>query len=291
MSDILIKAIAKDSNIKITAVSTRDLIERARQIHMTLPVATAALGRTLSATSIMGANLKDDNGSVTVQIKGDGPLGSIVCVSDNAGNVRGYLQNPALDIPLKPNGKLDVSGGVGTDGYLTVIKDIGMKEPFIGTTQIVSGEIAEDITSYYANSEQVGAACSLGVLVDIDQSVKQAGGYILEVMPNLSEEDFAKLEQNIATIKPVTTLFEEGHSLLDIINMVLDGFEVSILETTPIKYDCKCTKDRVTKALISIGKKDLIEIANEEEKIEMTCQFCDEIYTFTKQDILDLIGE
>ena len=166
-----------------------------------------------------------------------------------------------------------------------------MNEPFVGTTNIVSGEIAEDITAYYASSEQIGAACSLGVLVDTDQSVKQAGGYILEVMPNLSEEDFAILEENIASVKPVTTMLEEGKSLEDIINIVLAGFEVSILEKTDITYDCKCTEERVTKALISIGKKELLEIAEEEKKIEMTCQFCDRIYKFSKDDILNIIKE
>lgn len=289
MQDKLIKAITKNSNIRITAVYAKAIVERARQIHKTLPVATAALGRTLCATSIMGANLKNENGSVTTQIKGGGELGSIICVSDNFGNVRGYLQNPALDIPLKPNGKLDVSTAVGTDGFITVIKDLALKEPFIGTTKIVSGEIAQDITEYYAQSEQIGCACALGVLVDIDQSVKQAGGYIVEVMPNALEEDIVKLEENISKIKPVTTLLDEGMSMQDIIYKVLEGFDVNILQESEISYDCKCTKDRVTKALISIGKKDLLEIIEQEEKIEMTCQFCDEIYNFSKQDILDLI--
>lgn len=289
MADKLIKAIAKNSEIRITGVYTKDIVERARQIHMTLPVATAALGRTLSATSIIGANLKGEDCSVTVQIKGDGPLGSIVCVSDNEGGVRGYLQNPAVDIPLKPNGKLDVCKAVGETGFLTVIKDLGMKEPFVGTTEIVSGEIAEDFTSYYAQSEQIGAACALGVLVNTDQSVRQAGGYIVEVLPNVSDEDIKILEKTMSTIKPITTLLDEGNSIEDIIHMVLDGFEVDILETNEISYDCKCSRERVTKALISIGKNDLEEIASSDEVTEMTCQFCDEIYKFTKEDILGLL--
>lgn len=290
MQDILIKALTKNAHIRVTAVYTKGIVERARQIHKTLPVASAALGRTLSATSIIGANLKNDNGSVTVQIKGGGPLGSIVCVSDSLGRVRGYLQNPAVDIPLKPNGKLDVSGAVGCDGFLTVIKDLSMKEPFIGTTEIVSGEIAEDITSYFAQSEQIGACCALGVLVDTDQSIKQAGGYIVEVMPNALDSDIAILENNISQIAPVTTLLDQGLTIKDIIFKVLDGFDVDILEETPISYDCKCTKERVSQALISIGKKDLLEIIETEEKIEMTCQFCDEIYNFNKEQIIDLIS-
>lgn len=289
MQDKIIKAITKNANIRITAVYSKDIVERARNIHKTLPVATAALGRTLCATSIIGANIKNEKGSVTVQIKGDGPLGSVVCVADNAGNVRGYLQNPALDIPLKPNGKLDVSGGIGTSGYLTVIKDLDLKEPFVGTTEIVSGEIAEDFTSYFAQSEQVGAACALGVLVDVDQSVKQAGGYIVEVMPNALDSDLAILEENISKIKPITTLLDEGKMINDIIFMVLAGFDVEILEETPVTYDCKCTKERVTRALISIGRDDLEQLAREEEAIEMTCQFCDEIYKFNAEDINELL--
>ncbi|MFI3227787.1 MAG: Hsp33 family molecular chaperone HslO [Clostridia bacterium] len=289
MRDSLIKAITTNSNIRVTAVYTKEIVERARQIHKTLPVATAALGRTLSATSIIGANLKNEDGSVTVQIKGGGPLGSIVCVSDSQGRVRGYLQNPAVDIPLKPNGKLDVSGAVGQDGFLTVIKDLSMKEPFIGTTALVSGEIAEDVTSYFAQSEQIGAACALGVLVDTDQSVKQAGGYIIEVMPNADDGDIMVLEHNIANIAPVTTLLDQGLSMEDIVRKVLEGFDVEILEQTPICYDCKCTRERVSQALISIGKKDLLEIVENEEKIEMTCQFCDEIYNFSKEEILEMI--
>ncbi|MFI3116178.1 MAG: Hsp33 family molecular chaperone HslO [Clostridia bacterium] len=289
MSDILIKAITKNSNIRITAVYTKNIVERARQIHKTLPVASASLGRTLSATSILGANLKNDDGSVTVQIKGGGPLGSIVCVSDSFGRVRGYLQNPAVDIPLKPNGKLDVSTAVGTNGFLTVIKDLSMKEPFIGTTELVSGEIAEDVTAYFAQSEQIGTACALGVLVDTDQSIKQAGGYIVEVMPNALNEDIEILENNIKNILPITTLLDSGLSIKDVIFKVLDGFDVDILEESEISYDCKCSRERVSKALISIGKKELLDIAETEEKIEMTCQFCDEVYNFDRDEILNLI--
>ncbi len=291
MQDILIKAITRDANIRITAVFAKEIVEKARNIHKTLPVATAALGRTLCATSIIGSNLKSEKNSVTTQIKGGGPLGSVVCVSDSTGNVRGYLQNPALDIPLKPNGKLDVSGGVGTDGFLTVIKDLGLKDPFIGTVKLVSGEIAEDFTSYYAQSEQVGAACALGVLVDTDCSVKQAGGYIVEVMPNATDSEIRILENNISAIKPITQLFEEGFTLEEVVCAVLNGFEVDILETYPIYYDCKCTKERVESALLSIGKNDLEEIINDGKPIEMTCQFCDVIYSFTKDDILNLLKD
>ena len=196
MSDIRIRAIAVDSAIQITAVTSRDTVERARLIHQTMPTATAALGRALTICSIMGSQLKVENGSVTVQFKGNGPLGSVVCVSDATGNVRGYLQNPACDLPLRDDGKLNVGAGIGR-GYLMVIKDIGLKDPVSGTTILVNGEIAEDMTRYFAESEQIPSACALGVLIDTDQSVKQAGGYLVQLMPDCSEADINRLEQNI----------------------------------------------------------------------------------------------
>lgn len=284
MSDTLIRAICRDAEIKFTAVRTTELVERARQIHHTLPLATAALGRTLSAASMMGRELKDENGSVTVQIKGNGPLGTITAVGDCDGCVRGYLQNPAADLPLKPDGHLDVGKGVGR-GYLMVIKDIGVGEPFTGTTALHNGEIAEDITKYFAESEQVPSAVALGVLVDVDQSVKQAGGYIVQLMPGATDADITKLENNIARAGAVTTMLESSMSLEDIAHAVLDGFDVEMLESEPVAYRCGCSHAKVTRALISLGKEELTRLRDEEDGIEVTCQFCDKVYRLSPQDI------
>ena len=284
MSDTLIRVICRNAEIKFTAVCTTELVERARQIHRTLPLATAALGRTLSAASMMGRELKDDNGSVTLQIKGNGPLGTITAVGDCDGCVRGYLQNPAVELPLKPNGHLDVGSGVGA-GYLMVIKDIGVGEPFTGTTALHNGEIAEDITRYFAESEQIPSAVALGVLVDTDQHVKQAGGYMVQLMPGATDEDITRLEQNIAAAGAFTTMLEKGMRLEDIARTVLDGFELEFLESTPIAYRCGCSHAKVTRALISLGREELTRLRDEEDGIEVTCQFCDKIYKLSKEDI------
>lgn len=284
MSDRLIRVLCRDAEIKFTAVCTTELVERARQIHKTLPLATAALGRTLSAVSMMGRELKDDNGSITLQIKGNGPLGTITAVSDCDGCVRGYLQNPAVDLPLKSDGHLDVGGGVGR-GYVMVIKDIGVGEPFTGTTALHNGEIAEDITRYFAESEQIPSAVALGVLVDTDQRVKQAGGYIVQLMPGTAEEDIARLERNIANAQSMTNMLEGGMGLEQIAHTVLDGFDIEILEDIPISYRCGCTHAKVTRALISLGKEELTRLRDEEDGIEVTCQFCDKSYQLTRDDI------
>lgn len=284
MNDTLIRVICRDAEIKFTAVRTTELVERARQIHRTLPLATAALGRTLSAASMMGRELKDDNGSVTLQIKGNGSLGTITAVGDCDGCVRGYLQNPAVELPLKPNGHLDVGRGVGR-GYLMVIKDIGVGEPFTGTTALHNGEIAEDITKYFAESEQVPSAVALGVLVDTDQSVKQAGGYIVQLMPGATDEDITRLENNIAAAGAFTSMLEKGMSLEDIAHAVLDGFEIEVLERVPVSYRCGCSHAKVTRALISLGKDELTRLRDEEDGIEVTCQFCDKVYNLTREDI------
>lgn len=284
MSDKLIRVICRDAEIKFTAVRTTELVERARQIHRTLPLATAALGRTLSAASMMGRELKDDNGSVTIQVKGNGPLGTITAVGDCDGCVRGYLQNPAVDLPLKPDGHLDVGSGVGR-GYLMVIKDIGVGEPFTGTTALHNGEIAEDITKYFAESEQVPSAVALGVLVDTDQSVKQSGGYMVQLMPGATDEDITRLEQNIAKAGAMTSMLADGMDLEDIAGAVLDGFDIEILEDVPVSYRCGCTHAKVTRALISLGKEELTRLRDEEDGIEVTCQFCDKVYNLSRDDI------
>ncbi|MDO5546959.1 MAG: Hsp33 family molecular chaperone HslO [Eubacteriales bacterium] len=284
MQDRLIRAICKDAAVKCTAVSTTQLVERARNIHKTLPLATAALGRALSGASMMGRELKDQDGSVTLQFKGDGPLGTITAVADCEGNVRGYLQNPAAELPLKPDGHLDVGSGVGR-GYLMVIKDIGVGEPFTGTTVLHNGEIAEDLTKYFAESEQIPSAAALGVLVDTNQSVKQAGGYLVQLLPGATDEEITRLENNIAAAGGMTTMMERGLSLEEIVRTVLDGFSVEFLEEVPIEYRCGCSHSKVTRALISLGKDELTRLRDEEDGIEVTCQFCDKVYNLSHEDI------
>lgn len=290
MSDKRIRAIAKDAAIQITAVTSIETVERARQIHQTLPTATAALGRVLTICSIMGSQLKVDDGSVTIQFKGNGPLGSVVCVSDSEGNVRGYLQNPACDLPLRPDGKLNVGAGIG-QGYLMVIKDIGLKDPVTGTTVLVNGEIAEDITRYFVESEQIPSACALGVLVGTEQQVKQAGGYLVQLMPGYTESDIDKLEENIKNAGAMTAMLEAGMTLEQIVYKVLDGFDVEILEKSEFEYRCNCSRDKVIRALISMGRKELTELMNEQKNTEITCQFCDKVYFFTSDEIGELLNK
>lgn len=289
MSDTLLRAIARDAGIQISAAVTTGLVERAREIHDTTPVATAALGRTLTATAIMGSQLKADDGSVTVQIKGNGPLGTIVCVGDADGWVRGYLQNPGCELPLRADGKLDVGGGVGR-GYLMVIKDIGLKDPITGTVALVNGEIAEDLTRYFAESEQIPSACALGVLVDTDRSVKCAGGWLVQLMPGVKDADIDRLEANLAKIEPMTTMLDQGMTLEQIVQAVLDGFTVDFLQTDPIGYRCACSREKVERALLSMGKDELSKMAEEQEKSEVTCQFCDKVYTFSREELRQLLA-
>lgn len=285
--DRIIRAITTDAAIQMTAIETTQMVERARNIHRTLPLATAALGRTLTITSVLGGQLKVDDGSVTVQVRGDGPLGTIVCVADSQGNARGYLQNPAVDLPLRPDGKLAVGMGVG-QGHLMVIKDIGLKDPVTGTVELVNGEIAEDVTRYFAESEQIPSACALGVLVNQDQSVRQAGGYLVQLLPGAADADIDRLEQNIAKAGSMTGMLDSGMSLEDIVRAVLDGFAVQFLEEAPVCYRCACNEAKVTRALISLGEQELLQMAGEDKPTEITCQFCDKVYTFLPADLRDL---
>ena len=282
--DRRIRAIAADAAIQITVVQTTGMVERARNIHKTLPLATAALGRTLTITSIMGSQLKVDDGSVTVQVRGDGPLGTIVCVADSQGYARGYLQNPAVDLPLRPDGKLNVGAGVGR-GQLVVVKDIGLKEPVSGMVGLVNGEIAEDVTRYFAESEQIPSACALGVLVDTDQSVKQAGGYLVQLMPGARDSDIDRLEQNIQKEGAMTAMLDRGMTLEQIAEAILDGFTVHFLDEAEIGYRCNCSEAKVTRALISLGEGELLQMADEGKPAEITCQFCDRVYTFTPESL------
>lgn len=289
--DEIVRMMTGDGMVKAVAVTGKDMVERARQIHKTLPVATAALGRTLMAASMMGDMLKEEDGSVTLQIKGGGPLGAITAVSDSRGNPRGYLQNGQVDIPRKYQGKLDVGAAVGSSGSLTVIKDMGLKEPYIGSVQLVSGEIAEDITSYFVESEQVPTACALGVLVDKDQSVAAAGGYLVQLLPGADESVIQRLEESIARLGPVTDALHGGADAVQLLERVLEGQEPELLERRPVAYKCYCSRERVSRAIISMGKEEMQSLIEEQGGAELTCQFCDKVYHFTREDLQELLEE
>lgn len=283
----LVRAMTRDGFVKAVAVESRDIVERARQIHKMLPTATAALGRLLTAASMMGNMQKIENGSLTLQVKGGGPLGTVLAVSDALGNVRGYVQNPQISLLEKYRGKLDVGAAVGRDGMLTVIRDLQMKEPYIGSVPLVSGEIAEDITEYFAQSEQTPTACALGVLVDTDQSVRAAGGYLLQLLPGAPDID--TLEAGIQKAGAVTALLDQGMGAQALLETVMAGMDLEILETTPVAYRCYCSRERVESTLISLGRKELGEIVDEGKPIDISCQFCDTIYTFTPQEIAEIL--
>lgn len=285
----LVRAMTRDGFVKAVAVESRDIVERARQIHKMLPTATAALGRLLTAASMMGNMQKIENGSLTLQVKGGGPLGTVLAVSDALGNVRGYVQNPQISLLEKYRGKLDVGAAVGRDGMLTVIRDLQMKEPYIGSVPLVSGEIAEDITEYFAQSEQTPTACALGVLVDTDQSVRAAGGYLLQLLPGAPDTVIDALEAGIQKAGAVTALLDQGMGAKALLETVMAGMDLEILETTPVAYRCYCSRERVESTLISLGRKELGEIVDEGKPIDISCQFCDTIYTFTPQEIAEIL--
>lgn len=285
----LVRAMTRDGFVKAVAVTTTDIVERARQIHKTFPTATAALGRLLSAASMMGNMQKVENGSITLQVKGGGPLGTILAVADAEGNVRGYVQNPQISLLEKYKGKLDVGAAVGTDGMLTVIRDLQMKEPYVGSVELVSGEIAEDITEYFVQSEQTPTACALGVLVDTDQSVRAAGGYIIQLLPDAPDDVIDQIEGGIQKAGAVTAMLDQGLSAQQMLERVLSELDLEILETTPVAYRCYCSRDRVTATLISLGKKELEQIVSEGETIHIECQFCDTVYDFTPDEIREIL--
>ena len=289
--DYIVRMITKDAPIVAMAIQGHDLVNRAQEIHHTFPVATAALGRTLLIASMMGEQLKEKDGSVTIRVQGGGPLGTILAVSDSEGNVRGYVQNGQVDLPLKGPAKLDVGRAVGTDGSLTVIKDLRMKEPYVGSVELVSGEIAEDITQYFVQSEQIPTACALGVLVDTDQSVRAAGGYLVQLMPGATDDMIDKIEAGIQKAGAVSKLLDEGMDGKGLLETVLSEFELEILEQTPVEYRCYCSRERVTRTLISLGRKELQDIVDEGKPIDIDCQFCDEIYHYTPEDIADILKE
>ena len=281
----LIRCITSDGEVMATAVNTTDIVARAEQIHCTSAVVTAALGRLLTAASMMGNMLKGADDSLTLRIAGGGPAGSLIAVSDSHGDVRGYVQNPVVELPLNAKGKLDVGGAVGTDGILYVLKDLGLKEPFSGSVPLVSGEIAEDITSYYALSEQVPTVCALGVLVNPDLTVKAAGGYIIQLLPAAGDDTIDKLEDSIKDMRTVTTMLDEGMTPEQILKTALKNFDVEVLYEQDIEYKCNCSKERVEKALISLGKEELESMAAEMPVTEVNCHFCDKVYKFTSEEI------
>ena len=291
MSDYLVRGMSMDSFVKVAAIRSTEIVRRGAEIQKTTPNATAAFGRALTAASLMGNMQKVDNGSMTLQIRGGGPIGTITCVSDAVGNVRGCVTEPRVPLVEKYPGKLDVGATVGTDGTLTVIRDLQMKEPYIGSVELVSGEIADDVTSYFAQSEQTPTACALGVLVDTDWSVKVAGGYIVQLLPGAPEETIDALERGIQNAGAVTKMLEAGMTPEDILGQVCGELGVVFMETTEVSYKCYCTRERVEAALISLGVKELEEIAAEGKTFPVECQFCDTVYQFTPENIRELIAK
>ena len=288
MKDYVIRATAGDGQIRAFVATTKNLVDEARELHQTTKVATAALGRTLTATSMMGLMMKNEKDKVTVIIKGGGPIGTILVTSDSKGNVKGYVTNPNVEVENYPNGKLNVAGAVGNQGHVKVIKDIGLREPYNGSYPIVSGEIAEDFTHYFALSEQTPSVVSLGVLTRSDE-VEFAGGFIVQLMPDAQEENIAILEKNISNLPSITNLLKDGKTPEDILNIVLDGLNPRILDTCEVKFECECSKDKVKEALVAIGKIALSEIIEEDKKAEVGCQFCNRKYNYTESELIEVL--
>ena len=289
MKDYLVRGMSMDGFVKVVAIRSTELVRRGAQIQKTTPNATAAFGRALTAASMMGNMQKVDNGSMTLQIRGGGPIGTITVVSDPEGNVRGCVTEPNVPLVEKYPGKLDVGATVGKSGTITVIRDLQMKEPYVGSAQLVRGEIADDVTAYFAQSEQVPTACALGVLVDRDQSVKVAGGYIVQLLPGAPEDIIDRLEAGVQKAGAVTPMLEQGMTPEDILGQVCGNLGVVFLETTEVSYKFYCSRERVEAALISLGRKELQEIADEGKTFPVECQFCDTVYSFTPEDIRELL--
>lgn len=287
MSDYIIRATAGDHQIRAFAATTRDLVEQARQAHNTSPVATAALGRLLTAGAMMGIMMKGEEDLLTIKIQGSGPIEGLTVTADSKGDVKGYVYNPSVMLPPSPAGKLDVGGAVG-EGVLTVISDIGLKEPYVGQTILVGGEIAEDLTYYYATSEQTPSSVALGVLMNKDNTVKQAGGFILQLLPGASDEMIDKLEKRLSEITSITSLLDQGNTPEMILEHILGDMGLDMMEQVPTRFYCNCDKTRVEKALISIGRKELQEMIEEGEPIEVNCHFCSRNYEFTAEDLKEL---
>lgn len=291
MKDFLIRGSSEDGAVRFFACSTTNLVEEARKIHDCYPVAAAALGRMLTVGSMMGTMLKADQDILTLQINGKGPAGSVVAVSDNSGNVRGYIYNPHVETTFKPSGKLDVGSAIGYEGSLTVIKDLGLKEPYVGQIPIISGEIGDDFTVYFAKSEQTPTSVGLGVLVEPEGNVSAAGGFIIQVMPEAMEDTVALLEHNLAYLRPISDMVSSGLSVEELIGEVLKGISFNVLEKKEIGYVCNCHRDRIEKVLISLGEAELIDIIEEDEKAEISCHFCNNKFHFNKEELINLLDE
>ncbi|MGL5259457.1 MAG: Hsp33 family molecular chaperone HslO [Lachnospiraceae bacterium] len=289
MKDYIIRATAADAQIRAFAISSKNIVETARKAHNTSPVATAALGRVLTATSMMGSMLKGEKDILTITVNGSGPLVSMTCTADSNGNVKGYAKNPHVMIPANEKGKLDVASAVGI-GFMNVIKDMGLKEPYVGQTVLQTSEIAEDLTFYFATSEQVPSSVGLGVLLDKEtNTVKQAGGFIIQLMPFASDEVIDQLEKNLSKVDSVTNILEAGNTPEQLLEIILAGFDLEINEKTEVEFSCNCSKERVSKALISIGKKELEEIINDGKETELNCHFCNTFYHFSVDEIKELL--
>ena len=289
MADYIVNAITSNGAIRVVAADTTELCNRAQEIHKMSPTAAAALGRTLTAAAIMGSMLKSSEDSLTIQLNGGGPIGKVVAVGDGNANVKGYVGNPLVDLPLNDKGKLDVGGAIGRNGMLGIIRDLGLKEPYVGQVPLVNGEVAEDLTQYYATSEQLPTAVALGVLVDVDYTIKAAGGFILQVLPGAYDEDIDNVEKTIASISSVTEMLSNGKKPEDIVEQLLSDYEIEYFDNVPTKYECDCSRDRTDRALISLGKDELEKIINEDGKAEITCHFCDNIYKYTKEELEELL--
>ena len=290
MSDYIVRATAADNQIRAFAITSRDLVEKARQIHNTSPVATAALGRSLSAGAMMGSMMKGEQDLLTLQIRGDGPVGGITVTANSKAQVKGYVNEPAVLIPANAKGKLDVSGAIG-NGMLQVIRDLGMKEPYVGQTELQTGEIAEDLTYYFATSEQVPSSVGLGVLLNRDNTVRQAGGFIIQLMPYTEEKVIDALEKRLAKVNSVTELLDRGLTPEGILEELLGEFELTINDTIPTAFSCNCSKERVEKAIISIGSKEIRDMIRDGKPIEVKCHFCNEAYTFTIEELKEILNK
>ena len=285
----MVRAISADGSVVACAIDATEIVGQIEQIHTTSAVVTAALGRLTAAASMIGAMLKEEKGSVTLRINGGGPVGALIAVSDSYGNVKSYAANTIVELPLNQYGKLDVSGAVGKSGYLSVIKDVGLKEPATGTVEIVSGEIAEDITNYFAVSEQVPTVCGLGVLVNPDLTVKGAGGYLVQLLPFADESCIDILEQNLSKLPPVSQMYADGMAAEEVCMRLLDGLSPNVLDRFSPEYRCDCSRERVSRALISMGKEELTKMANEQEDTEVSCHFCNQKYHFSSGELLKLL--
>lgn len=284
----IVRTISKDASVVASAIDALDIVSEIERIHGTSAVVTAALGRLSIAASLIGNGLKGENDSVTIRMNGGGSTGILIAVSDSRGNVKSYVGNPIVELPLNRYGKLDVSGAVGNDGTLSVVKDLGLKEPYVGQVPIVSGEIAEDIANYFAVSEQIPTVCGLGVLVNPDLTVKAAGGYLIQLLPFADESCIDILEANVNKLPPVTSMLDSGMSAEDIAKSVLDGLEPEVMDSFEVNYKCDCSKERVERALVSLGREELVKMAEEQDSTEVCCHFCDKKYIFSKDEIIDL---